>query len=505
MYQLKHYLCQWILNEILMATYNFELNSKPSKKGTFVVLLRITENKRHKRIRTNVELDAVKYWNPNKQEVRKSEPNYKVLNEALKKIKDEAMSAEEKLLDYDKGVTSQNVVATMKAGRRVFSFIEFVEDYAQRTMEAGEYRTYTKYITFLNKLKFFINGVKPDEVASIPAKGKEHDELFERMKKDLLFSEITLSFLNKFKTYLKKIPNTKNPELTLHMNTISKLFDNFKSLYHKGLIELREEGLSVAVNPFEDFECETIDTNKEKLTWDEIEDLKALELEDDSLLWHTRNCFLLAFYCAGMRAGDLIQLRGTNVVCENGQWRIQYRMDKTSTMKDILLLPEALEIIESYISLDKRTDSYIFPLLDNGAPYASASTWEAKEQLPYELKKMLLQQVNSKNSLLNKYLKKLADMAGIEKKVSMHIARHSFANIARQKNANVYDISKSLGHSSLKITETYLSKFDTKSQDATMKKVFSEDKPSVDEAALLSQLGSLNPEQLKSLLAKLGR
>ena len=86
----------------------------------------------------------------------------------------------------------------------------------------------------------------------------------------------------------------------------------------------------------------------------------------------------------------------------------------------------------------------------------------------------------------------------------MHIARHSFANIARQKKANVYDISKALGHSSLKITESYLSKFDTTSQDATMKQVF-QNNTKIDENNLLRQLQSLNPEALASLLAKVNR
>lgn len=87
----------------------------------------------------------------------------------------------------------------------------------------------------------------------------------------------------------------------------------------------------------------------------------------------------------------------------------------------------------------------------------------------------------------------------------MHLARHSFANIARQKNANVYDISKTLGHSNLKITETYLSKFDTASQDATMKKVFENNSTKVDENALLKQLQSLSPEALASLLEKVNK
>lgn len=88
--------------------------------------------------------------------------------------------------------------------------------------------------------------------------------------------------------------------------------------------------------------------------------------------------------------------------------------------------------------------------------------------------------------------------------VLFHIARHSFANIARQKNANVYDISKALGHSNLKITETYLAKFDTTSQDATMKQVF-QNNTKIDEDILLKQLQSLTPEALASLLAKVNK
>lgn len=488
-----------------MATYNFELNNKPTQKGTYVVLFRITENKKHKRIKTPIELESAKHWNPKAQEVRKSEPNFKVYNTTLKKIKDEAIKVSEELENNGKVATSSNVASTIKAGKQVFSFISFAESFAQRTYEAGDYRTYTKYITFLNKLKFFLNGVKPTEIPSIPRSGEKLESFLKRMKKDLLFSDITLSFLNRFKAYLKKIPNTKNPELTLHQNTISKQFDNFKSLYHKGIVEYQEEGLSLKNNPFDDFECNPIDTNKEKLTWAEIEALKALELEEGTLLWHTRNCFMLAFYCAGMRAGDLIQLRGTNVVKEDEGWRISYRMDKTAKGNDPLLLPEALDIVTKYIDLNNRTSDYIFPLLDNNAPYAMATTWEMKEQLPHEIKKMLLQHTNAKNSLLNKYLGKLAEMAGIEKKISMHIARHSFANIARQKNVNLYDISKMLGHSSLKITESYLSKFDTASQDATMKAVLEQPKQATDEATLLEQLQALNPEALKALLAKVNR
>ena len=490
-----------------MATFRFELNNKPTRNNKYAVLLCVSANGIRKRIKTNIEVSRKSDWNPTPKGdhwIRTSEPLHKKLNLELTDIINKAKDTYKEL--GKKGqASSNNVVSTMdKSECQIFSFIQFAENFAQRTIEAGDYRTYTKYITFLNKLKFFINGVKPENIPSLPKRGKEFEDYLGKMKKDLLFSDITLSFLNRFKSYLKKIPNAKNPELTLHQNTISKQFDNFKSLYNKGITEYKEYGLIIENNPFNDFECETIGTNKEKLTWEEIESIKTLDLEENGLIWHTRNCFMLAFYCAGMRAGDLIQLRGTNIVCENGSWRICYRMDKTTTTKDILLLPEALEIIKKYVDLNQLTSEYIFPLLDNKAAYAKAITWEAKEQLPFKIKKTLLQQVNSKNSLLNKYLSKIAEMAKIEKKVSMHIARHSFANIARQKNANVFDISKALGHSNLKITETYLSKFDTTSQDATMKQVF-QNNTKIDEDSLLKQLQSLTPEALASLLAKVNK
>jgi transposase len=484
-----------------MATYRFELNDKPSRNGKYAIFLRVTVNGVRKKLKTNLEVSRKSDWNPTPKGdnwIRPSEPNSKIWNVVLSKTIEKAKETYQALANEGQ-VTSGKIVSGMNMEAETFSFIFYAEEYAKCTYEAGEYRTYTKYITLLNKLKFFINGIKPDKILSIPRSGKELDEYLKKLKKDLLFNEITLSFLNKFKAYLRKVPNSKNPDLTLHQNTISKQFDNFKSLYNKGRIELREKGLSLKNNPFDDFECETIDTNKEKLTIEEIESLKALKLEEGSLIWHTRNCFLLAFYCAGMRAGDLIQLRGTNIVYDGG-WRISYRMDKTDTIKEILLLPESLEIITRYVDLEKRTTDYVFPLLDNGTNYAKAITWEDKERLPHEVKKHLLQQVNSKNSLLNKYLGKLAEMAGITKKVSMHIARHSFANIARQKNANVYDISKALGHSSLKITESYLSKFDTQSQDETMKQVF--DANNIDEELLVKQLQRLPPGKLKDILKK---
>lgn len=75
---------------------------------------------KHKRIKTSVELQSPNDWNPKKQEVRKSDPNFKVLNQTLKRIREQAEEAVQTLEEEGKGITSQNVAATMQAGKRYF-------------------------------------------------------------------------------------------------------------------------------------------------------------------------------------------------------------------------------------------------------------------------------------------------------------------------------------------------------------------------------------------------
>jgi integrase len=73
--------------------------------------------------------------------------------------------------------------------------------------------------------------------------------------------------------------------------------------------------------------------------------------------------------------------------------------------------------------------------------------------------------IASKNTLMNRYLKKVAKKADLEPEgLSTHVARHSFADYARRESGDLYAISKALGHKSFKVTKDYLASFD---RDAT--------------------------------------
>ena len=82
--------------------------------------------------------------------------------------------------------------------------------------------------------------------------------------------------------------------------------------------------------------------------------------------------------------------------------------------------------------------------------------------------------IGSKTALINKFLKKIGEDAVIDKKISTHIARHTFASIAIKKsNGDINFVQNALKHSNAKITQVYLASLDHDSMDSKMSDVTS--------------------------------
>ncbi len=475
-----------------------------TKKGTFPIYLSVTQNRKLARYKTSVELDSVDYWNPKEEVVRKSCIEYHALNRRLEDLLIKAKEAEDKVKESGEEVTSKAIVDTLRkiennTLNKSFSFFDFAECNMQELYDLGQYANFQQYNCFIRRLKCFVNGVKPEDV--IIRKQNDWDMMQKEFTKDLLFNDITFAFLNAFDKFLHNCPNNCRKGLLLNQNTIRKMMKIFKAIFFRGVNRLEDEGLKIEKNPFSKYECKCTEANvKEKLTLEEIESLKALDLEKDSCLWHARNCFLLAFYCGGVRCGDMVQLRGCFVSKEENCYRLKYTMDKTDKAKNIVLVSEAVEILKEYIDIDNPSSTYIFPYLNNSASYAKAITAKQKDSLSADDVKNLKKAIGSSNALLNKYLKKLAEMSGIAKNISMHIARHSFADLARKNTGSIYDIKSILGHTDIKTTQTYLKKLDTETQDKTMQNVFHREEET---ERLLKQLKNLDSATLKQLLERL--
>lgn len=239
-----------------------------------------------------------------------------------------------------------------------------------------------------------------------------------------------------------------------------------------------------------------IETGRKALDESEIEAIKALEYERGSWLWNTKNAFLFSFYCAGIRVGDLVQLRWRNIKDEGA--RLEYVMGKNHKQRNYPIVAQAGAILALYRSEESKPSDYIFPFLDSTERYAKE---EDVDTMPVALKKQLFNQIYSKNTLLNKNLKKIAVDAGIEKRLSFHISRHSFASLAREKAVPSKVVQEALAHSSLTTTERYLHSFSTAEVGNALQKVF--DTKESRKNALLEALKGLEDGELVELLDNL--
>lgn len=470
-----YYFCSKIL-AMASTTFNFELASKPNKTGKYPIFLRITQNRKPVRIKTSVELEHKSDWNPKRKEVRLSEPNAIKWNAILAKELEAAKDKYRELKETSTA-TSLKIKEKIKSGETSKSFLQYARHRTQELYDNGNIRNYKKYNGFCNKLEKY----QTDTHGVV---------------RDLLFSEIDTSFLAKFETYLHTLRNEREPEKVLHVNTIQVCFNVFRAILRRA-IEV-DNMMPMEKNPFLTFKIKGIKTEKEKLDADEINRIKNLDLPQGSLIWNCRNYFLFSFYCAGIRVGDFIQLRWVNI---SNDGRIHYQMGKNHKVRDLILVEPAKQILEFYSHPKVKPTDYIFPILDPNADYAKAITQEEKDVLPSDVKEILFAQIGAKTALINKTLKKIASLAGIEKKLSFHISRHSFAKAAKQKGIDNAKVKDLLAHHSLKTTEGYMGNFDTAENDAALSSIF-EEKPSVDIDTLVAQLKSLSKKQLKEVLKR---
>ena len=462
-----------------MAKFNFVLNNKPSKSGKYAVMLRITIKKDRAFMVSGVELKSPNNFLPdgkNDSWVHSKESDYRKMNERLKSLKDSARDIYDALVKNHSVVTSSMVVEQMKPSNELAesnSFMAFAESRMADILNAGGFRNWKKYHCFFLKLEAFLK---------------------EDGKKELMFDEITPTYLSRFEAYLHTLTNERHPEKMLHPNYIQVLMKCFRAMYKAAI----DKGLVEHPISMKAFSVSHIDTEKEKLNLAEIGLIEALSLEKGSLVWNCRNAFLFSFYCAGIRAGDLLQLRWCNITSDG---RLNYQMGKNHKTRDLVLVEQAASILKQYRTPTAKATDYIFPFMDGSKPYASAITQEDRDTLPIDLKKRLLNDVAAKNALLNKYLKKLAEMAGIEKKVSMHISRHSFAKVAKEEGTDNLHLKELMAHSSIKVTETYMGSFDTQKTDEALQHIFSHKEATTEKEKLMAILEGMDAKQISSLLA----
>ena len=403
-----------------MISFNVELNNKPvSGSNEHTLLLRITVNRKHARLGLMYSIEK-KHFNPNGKlgkNVRSSHPNYKKINKHIEDKIEIAKDIIAELENEGKLITAQ-IIKEKIFEPKSHDFILYADRFINELKDNNHIGNYKKYNAVIQSVKDFID------------------------KQSLAFEEIDIAFLNKYQAYLVK---EQKQQTTIH-GYLAKIRALFNKAFQDGHIELR-------TNPFLSYKLKQGKPLKDRLTIEEIAKIEQLDLPEYSLIDNVRNAFLFAFYNAGIRVSDILMMTWDNI--KDG--RLVYKMYKTNYVHSLKLTSKPLAILEKYKG---RGESYIFPFFSDRYDYTDPM--------------FLHNQIGAKTALINKYLKDIAKKAEINKKVTTHTARHSFADIARQKTDNLYNLSKALRHSSIKVTEAYLASFDEKAVDDTLDSVFNE-------------------------------
>ena len=249
---------------------------------------------------------------------------------------------------------------------------------------------------------------------------------------DLYLRELDYHFIIKFEKYLRGyVP--EDHQKPMGNNTVMKHIERFRKL-----INLSHKLGWTARDPFISFKAKFIKNERGFLSLEELQEIEnkqfsihRLELVKDLFVF---SCYTSLSYI------DVIHLTADNIcIGIDGELWIYYKREKTTKPIRIPLLPKAMQIVEKYKSNRKSiSQGSIFPKISN--------------------------------QKLNSYLKEIADVCGIKKNLTFHIARHTFATTVTLSNGMpIETVSKLLGHSRISTTQIYAKVIERKVSDDMQK------------------------------------
>jgi site-specific recombinase XerD len=236
---------------------------------------------------------------------------------------------------------------------------------------------------------------------------------------DIDIRKIDHAFITDYEFYLRSIRKCSS-------NTAVKYIKNFGKIIR---ICLANGWLSTS--PFLSYKSKIKEVNRVFLSEGELTVMAAKEFVAERLL-QVRDVFLFSCF-TGLAYVDVLQLTRADISrgIDGEKWVIKKRQ-KTGTASRIPLLPTALKILEKYKDHPQcLNDGRLLPVLSN--------------------------------QKMNAYLKEIADLCGINKPLTFHIARHTFATtITLLNGVPMESVSKMLGHTNLRTTQHYAKILDIK-------------------------------------------
>ena len=277
------------------------------------------------------------------------------------------------------------------------TFQDFMELLVKEKTNNGRLRTSETYQTTLNNLNRFLKG------------------------RALLFQDFNDSLMENYQEYLKSNK--------VCMNTISFYMRILKATYLRAV----RQKLTINNHPFANVYTGMAKTQKRALSQQDLRKIKDY-IPENNLEQLSRDLFLFSFYTRGMAFVDMAYLKKSDI--RNGI--LYYTRKKTGQNLTIKWEPVMQEIVDSY---ETRNDTYLLPII-------------------HTVGKGERNQYRYIQHIVNKNLVSIGIRLSIHQKLTMYVARHSWASIAKLIDIPLSVISEALGHSSEKMTTVYLKSID---------------------------------------------
>ena len=294
--------------------------------------------------------------------------------------------------------TADDIIFTFQRQANEQSLFDFMQSVIAQLQQMGKQRTSETYRCTLKSFMQF------------------------REDKDVLLEDIDSDLMMMYEAYLHNRGLTKN-STSFYMRIL-------RAVYNRAV----EKDLTTNRNPFKHVYTGIDKTVKRAIPLKAIKQIKNLDLSLLPSLDFARDMFLFSFYTRGMSFIDMAYLKKNDL--SNGI--LSYRRRKTGQQLFIRWERCMQEIVDKYDT--DYCSPYLLPILKY--PYDNRSQY--------------------KNVLFrtNKYLKEVAKMAGVSVPLTLYVARHSWASIAKSKNIPISVISEGMGHDSEMTTQIYLASLD---------------------------------------------
>lgn len=243
---------------------------------------------------------------------------------------------------------------------------------------------------------------------------------------EVIWKDLTSTFILGYETFMIK--------RGLCRNSTSFYMRNLRSIVNRAI----GQGIEVPSHPFKYVYMGVDKTVKRAISLDMIRMIRDVDLNGNPELDFARNVFMFAFYTRGMSFIDIAFLKKSDL--QNGV--LTYSRRKTRQQLMVKIEPETRKVIER---LGKSKTSFLLPII----------TEEKNIERQYE----------SAYYRVNRNIRKVGEMLGLQTKLTLYVARHTWASIAHANNVALSTISKAMGHDSEKTTIIYLQTLDSSSVD----------------------------------------